>query len=58
MDSGLKSDSSKQSSSQNNMLDRLFASDGKASPIWLYSSSKNKKQKYKNSDLKDYVEKK
>ena len=40
------------------MSDRAFSNDGKASPIWLYSSSKNKKQKYKNSDLKDYVEKK
>ena len=52
MDSGLKSDSSKQSSSQNNMLDRLFANDGKASPIWLYSFSINIKQNYNKNNLK------
>ena len=38
------------------MSDRLFTSGGKASPIWLYSFSINKKQNYKKSDLKDQVE--
>ena len=34
------------------MLDRLFASDGKASPIWPYSFSIYKKQNYNKNDLK------
>ena len=38
------------------MSDRLFTSGGKASSIWLYSFSINKKQNYKKSDLKDQVE--
>ncbi len=38
------------------MSDRLFTSGGKASPIWLYSFSINKKQNYKKSDLKDQIE--